>query len=112
MDFMPYELFIARRYLKSRSKSGFINIITYISIFGVAIGVAALIIVLSVMNGFESEVRSRIIGFDSHIRLRTYHDQGVEKPREIMNTIEEIPHIAAMSPYILEKGMIRSIRKR
>ena len=103
-----YELFIARRYLKSRSKTGFINLITYISVLGVAIGVAALIIVLSVMNGFESEVRSRIIGFDTHIRLRTYHDQGIDDYKEIIKSIHDIPHIIGMSPYILDKGMIRA----
>jgi lipoprotein-releasing system permease protein len=109
MMFRPsYELFIARRYLKSRNKTGFINLITYISILGVAIGVAALIIVLSVMNGFESEVRSRIIGFDTHIRLRTYHDQGIDDYTEIMGRIRSIPHIIGMSPYILDKGMIRA----
>lgn len=105
---MPYEFFIAKRYLKSRRKTGFINLITYISILGVTIGVAALIIVLSVMNGFESEVRSRIIGFDTHIRLRTYHDQGVELYQDVMEKIKDIPHIIGMSPYILDKGMIRN----
>jgi lipoprotein-releasing system permease protein len=105
---IPYEFFIAKRYLKARRKTGFINLITYISVLGVTIGVAALIIVLSVMNGFESEVRSRIIGFDSHIRLRTYHDEGVEHYREVMKKIEDIPHIVGMSPYILDNGMIRS----
>ena len=69
---MSYELFIAKRYLRSRRQTGFISLITYISIGGVTIGVAALIIVLSVMNGFESEVRSRIIGADAHIRLETF----------------------------------------
>jgi len=105
---LPYEFFIARRYLKSRSKTGFINLITYISILGVTIGVAALIIVLSVMNGFETEVRSRIVGFDTHVRLRTFHDEGVERVQEVMDQIMDIPHIIGMSPYIDEKGMIRS----
>ncbi len=104
----PFELFIARRYLQARRKTGFINLITYISILGVTIGVAALIIVLSVMNGFEEEVRSRIIGFDSHVRLRRYHNEGVEKVQELMKTIADIPHITGMSPYILDKGMIRN----
>lgn len=105
---MPYELFIARRYLKSRQKTGFINTITYITVSGVAIGAAALIIVLSVMNGFESEVRERIIGFDTHIRLRTYHNQGLDDYKEVMEIIRDIPHIIGISPYIWEKGMIRS----
>ena len=104
---MPYEFFIARRYLRARRKTGFINLITYISILGVTIGVAALIIVLSVMNGFESEVRSRIIGFDTHIRLRTYHDQGVEDHQRLIDEIRDIPHIVGLSPYVLDKGMIR-----
>lgn len=106
--FIPFELFVARRYLRSRRKTGFINTITYISIVGVAIGVAALIIVLSVMNGFESEVRERIIGFDTHVRLRTFHDQGVDNWQEIQNDIRGIDHIIGMSPYIWEKGLLRS----
>lgn len=105
---LPFEFFIARRYLRARRKTGFINLITYISIGGVAIGVAALIIVLSVMNGFESEVRARIVGFDTHIRLRTFHDMGIDNPKEIMETIRSIPQIVGMSPYIDEKGWIRS----
>ena len=105
---LPYELFIAKRYLKTRRRTGFISLITYISILGVTIGVAALIIVLSIMNGFESEVRSRIIGFDTHIRLRTYHNEGMENYRKVISKIKDIPHIIGLSPYILDKGMIRS----
>ncbi|MBN2415884.1 lipoprotein-releasing ABC transporter permease subunit [bacterium] len=105
---LPYELFIARRYLKARKKGGFINLITYISIFGVAIGVAALIIVLSVMNGFESEVRERIIGFDTHVRLRTFHGQGVDNYEDVISKIENVDGIIGTSPYILDKGMLRN----
>jgi lipoprotein-releasing system permease protein len=104
---MPYELFIARRYLRARRKTGFINLITYISIFGVAIGVAALIIVLTVMNGFEEEVRSRIIGFDSHVRVRRYHNDPIEEYRAYLDTIQTIPHVTGASPYIMDKGLIR-----
>jgi len=103
-----YELFIALRYLKSKRKTGFISLITYISVLGVAIGVAALIIVLSVMNGFETEVRSRFIGVDSHVTVRTFHDRGVENYRSIMEQVRDIEHIEGMMPYILNKGLIRS----
>ncbi len=102
-----YELFIAGRYLKARRKTGFINLITYISIFGVAIGVAALIIVLSVMNGFESEVRTRIIGFDAHVRIKRYYDAGIENPDSLMQRLTGINNVTGLSPYILDKGMIR-----
>jgi len=105
---MSYELFIALRYLKSKRKTGFISLITYISVAGVVIGVAALIIVLSVMNGFESEVRSRFIGVDAHVKVRTFHHKGLANYQSVMKQIENIPHIKAMSPYIANKGLILS----
>ena len=105
---MSYELFIAFRYLKSKRKTGFISLISYISIAGVTIGVAALIIVLSVMNGFESEVRSRFIGVDAHVKVRTFHDKGVKEPEKIMQQIKDTPHITAMTTYVHKKGLIKS----
>lgn len=105
---MNFELLIASRHLRSKRRTGFVSLITYISVFGVMIGVAALIIVLSVMNGFESEVRSRIVGFDAHVRVGTYHDRGIEDYGQVIRQIEDIPHILGISPYIVEKGLIRS----
>jgi lipoprotein-releasing system permease protein len=109
---MSYEFFIAKRYLRSKRQVKFISLITYISIIGVTIGTAALIIVLSVMNGFESEVRSRIIGFDAHLKLRTYHDRGVENYPEVLDKIRDIPHIVGVAPYITEKAMIVSRERK
>ncbi|MDZ7724704.1 MAG: FtsX-like permease family protein [candidate division KSB1 bacterium] len=103
---MSFESFIAVRYLKSKRQTGFISLISYISVTGVAIGVAALIIVLSVMNGFESQVRSRFIGVDTHVKVRTFHDRGVTHYEQLMQDIADTPHIRAMSPYIHEKGLI------
>ncbi|MCG3121458.1 MAG: Lipoprotein-releasing system transmembrane protein LolE [bacterium] len=105
---MSYEFFIAKRYLRSKRQVKFISLITYISIIGVMIGTAALIIVLSVMNGFESEVRSRIIGFDAHVKLQTRHDRGLTNYPEILDKVKGIPHIVAAAPYILDKAMIIS----
>lgn len=102
-----FEFFIAKRYLHARRKTGFIN--SYISIAGVTIGVAALIIVLSVMNGFEEEVRSRIIGFDTHVRLRKWHQEPVDEYRDVEKMIEHVPHIVGISPYITEKALIRNL---
>lgn len=104
---MKYEYFIAKRYLRSRRQTGFISLITYISIGGVTVGVAALIIVLSVMNGFESEVRNRIIGADAHIRIETFHDKGVEDWQGLIAKVKDIPHIIGVTPYIMDKGMIQ-----
>ena len=105
---MSYEFFIARRYLKAKRKTGFISLITYFSIAGVTIGVAALIIVLSVMNGFEREVRSRIIGFDAHIRVRTFHDQGIRDWQTVLAKVAKVNHVVGASPYILGKALIKS----
>ena len=66
---MAYELFVAHRYLRSKRRTKFVSIITYISVSGVLVGVAALVIVLSLFNGFESEVRSRIIGERAHVNV-------------------------------------------
>jgi lipoprotein-releasing system permease protein len=104
---MSFEYFVARRYLRAKRQTGFISLITYISIGGVTIGVAALIIVLSVMNGFETQVRDRIIGADAHIRIDTFHNEGIEDWRGLIAKIRDIPHIIGISPYIMEKGMIR-----
>lgn len=103
---MSYEFFIAKRYFQSKRRTGFISLINYFSIAGVMIGVAALIIVLSVMNGFETEVRSRIIGFDSHIRFRSFHDRGIENYRAIEADLKKFDHVVAVSPYIFNKGLI------
>jgi lipoprotein-releasing system permease protein len=109
---MSYEFFIAKRYLRAKRQVKFISLISYISIIGVMIGTAALIILLSIMNGFESELRTRIIGFDAHVKLRTFHDRGVENYAEILDKVKGIPHLAAAAPYIIEKAMIISRERK
>lgn len=104
---MRTDVYIALRYLRSRSHSGFISIISYLSIGGVTLGVAALIIVLSVMNGFETEVRDRIVGADAHIRLSTYGERGIPAWTEAMKIVQSVPHVIGVSPYVFEKGMLR-----
>ncbi|MGL4996410.1 MAG: ABC transporter permease, partial [Deefgea sp.] len=64
-----YELLIGLRYTRAKRRNGFISFISLVSIAGIALGVAALIIVLSVMNGFQEEVRNRILGMASHITV-------------------------------------------
>jgi lipoprotein-releasing system permease protein len=105
---MSFEFFIATRYLKSKRKTGFISLITYISVLGVMIGVAALIIVLSVMNGFESEVRSRFIGVSAHVQVSALQDQGIEDYPALEKQIESLPHVKAITPYIDNKVLIMS----
>jgi len=103
---MSYEFFIAKRYFRSKRRTGFISLINYLSIAGVMIGVAALIIVLSVMNGFENEVRSRIIGFDAHLRLRGLLYRPIENTPEMLEYLSNLDRVAGVSPYIYNKAFL------
>ncbi len=105
---MRYETFIALRYLRSRRRTRFISLITYISVFGVAIGVAALAIVLSTMNGLETEVRQKILDTDAHIKVVTFHKRGIEGGtwQSVMDTLRTVPGIIGVTPFIESDGMI------
>lgn len=110
VELMNYTLFIANRYLRSKRRTGFISLITYLSAAGVGLGVAALVIVLSIMNGFEEEVRARIIGADAPLRVTTFSDRGAHDWRATAEQISKMDKVEAVTPYILEKGMIRNRR--
>ncbi len=105
---MSYETFIARRYFRAKRKTGFISIITYVSIIGVMIGVAALDIVLSSFNGFEDEVRTRLINADAHIQLRKFYAEGITGYQAIDDSLRTIPDVIGVSPVITREGVARS----
>jgi lipoprotein-releasing system permease protein len=70
---------ITFRFLKARKKDGFLNIISIFSFIGISLGVAVLIIVMSVMNGFRSELINKIVGFNSHITVKSYDNSGIDR---------------------------------
>lgn len=105
---MSYEIFVAKKYFRAKRRTGFISIITLVSITGVMIGVTALILVLSVMNGFEAEVRSKLIDADAHIRLRKYFTETIKDYQKLLDVAREHPRVVAASPAIFEESMIRS----
>ncbi|MFQ6617711.1 MAG: ABC transporter permease [Fidelibacterota bacterium] len=105
---MNVELFIARRYFRSKKKTGFISLITYITIFGISVGGFALVISLSVLNGFQKEVIERIIGFDSHLKIVDMKEREYNIPANFMERLKEDPYIKAISPYVMKKAMISS----
>jgi lipoprotein-releasing system permease protein len=105
---MPYEFFISRRYMRAKRKQVFVSIITFISIFGIFLGVAALIIVLAVMNGFEEDLRSKILGIRSHIEVTTEMTGPMKNYRTVREKIEKIPGVVASTPFIYTQAMIRS----
>jgi len=103
-----YEFFLAKRYLKAKCRTGFISTTTYISIGGVALGVTALIIVLSLMNGFSTEVRNKLLGMDAHLRVLKFHGEWIEDYEKVAKQIERLPHVVAASPFIYWEGMVAS----
>ncbi len=100
------EWFIALRYLRGKRKIGFISLITYITAAGVLLGTAVLIIALSIANGFEKEVRDRIIGTQAHARVLKYHGRDMPEYKEVREQVLELPEIIAASPYIEGKAGI------
>ncbi len=104
---MSYELFIGLRYLKAKRKQTFISANTFISVAGIFLGVAALIIVMSVMNGFETVLRDKILGINSHIVLMEYTG-GMENHEGIMKKIESVDGVVASTPFIYGQAMLKN----
>lgn len=103
---MSYEFFIALRYLRSKRRTRFVSIITYISVGGVLVGVAALVVVLSLFNGFESEVRDRIIGERAHINVFSLvPSRPVTRYDNLMRQIKTVNHVVGTAPFVFAKAM-------
>lgn len=105
---MSLEFFIARRYFTSRHRQGFISLLGFLSIFVVTLSTASLLIVLSVMNGFEMEVRNRIIGAMADIMVQHRILDSIEDWQEVEAKIREVPGVVATSPVVIEKSAISS----
>jgi lipoprotein-releasing system permease protein len=97
---MKFESFISKRYLVSKHKINFITIISLISVLGITIGVAALIIVLSVFNGFGSLVKSFLINFDPHVRVEVISQNGFSEEAKTSDYISSIPEVKEFAPYV------------
>ena len=101
----PVELLLAWRYTRAERRGGFLSFITLIAILGVALGMVALITILSIMNGFELELRERLLGLSPHLTVRA--DTGtIANWREIQNTLTDLPAIQSVSPVIEHEAMI------
>ncbi len=105
---MDYRFQIARRYLASRREVSLISIITGISMTGVTLGVAALIVVLSVMNGFYDVVRDLLVSLDPHVRIVNAQEQGVAEADSLLRVARETRHVTAAAPYVEGKALLLS----
>lgn len=100
-----FELFVGMRYTRAKRKNHFISFISLTSMIGIALGVAALIVVLSVMNGFQKELRTRILGVASHLEITSSNNQ-LAGWQLIAADASKREHVLASAPYITAQGML------
>ena len=103
------ELFVGLRYLRARRQTRFVSFITFISLAGIALGVAALIVILSVMNGFEGELRQRLLSMTAHGYV-TGTSGLLDDWEQVRGTVEGVPGVIAAAPLVEMEGMIRTGR--
>ena len=101
------ELFIGIRYLWSRKRNGFTSFVTLISLIGVTLGVAALIVILSVMNGFEFELRERLLSMSAHGSI-SHNNESISDWQPTYETILKDNDVLSVSPIISIQGMLRN----
>ncbi len=102
---LPFELFIGLRYLRARGRNRFISFISLISMLGIALGVAVLIVVLSVMNGFERELRERILNMTAHATITGY-GEPLPDWQAVAEFAGGFPQVHAAAPYVEGQGLL------
>src|SRR5512141_542984 len=112
MSRLPFELLLALRYL--RPKRTFVSVITLISVIGVMLGVAVLIIVISVMSGFDQQLRDKILGFNAHLRVMRWESPASGAPvsmpgwAPLMSVVEKNPDVKEVSPFVMGQVMVKT----
>ena len=102
---LPYELLIGLRYTRAKRRNQFVSFISMISMLGIALGVAALIVVLSVMNGFQTELRGRILAVVSHIQISGAGGEMANWPQVAEQSLKQ-PGVLAAAPFVQAQGML------
>src|SRR5437899_2129326 len=105
MSRLPFELLLALRYL--RPKRTFVSVITLISVLGVSLGVAVLIIVISVMSGFDQQLRQKILGFNPHLRI-IEGDSSMKDFGSVMKKVAANPNVKGVAPYVIGPVLIET----
>ncbi len=107
---MPFsaELFIGLRHLRARSNLAFVSLTTWISVLGIALGVATLIVVVGVMTGFQREFREKILGTQSHIVIVKSDAASMREWRDVLKRVRGQEGVAAASPFVYGQAMFSS----
>jgi lipoprotein-releasing system permease protein len=104
---MTFELFVSLRYLLAKRRQTFISLVTIISIAGVGVGVTALIVVLAVMNGFQEDWRTRILGITSHVVVGSFVGT-ISEYQSVVEKVDKEQGVVASTPFIYTQVMISS----
>src|SRR5580658_5913031 len=104
--FQPLSVFIGLRYVRSRQHKFFVSLITWVSLAGVALGVAALIVILSVMNGFEGELRASMLSLSGHAHVVAPGPPSADKDAALRERLRQLPGVVGVAPYIEVTGLI------
>ena len=107
MNDLPFELFVAVRYLLARRKQAFISLISFISVIGLMVGVMAVLIALALMTGLQGELRDRIVGASAHVYVFKIGEGLVDVPAEIAR-VKQVPHVVGVAPAFIGKGLLTS----
>src|SRR5512137_314634 len=105
MSRLPFELMLALRYL--RPKRTFVSVITLISILGVTLGVAVLIIVISVMTGFDRDLREKILGFNTHMKVLA-RDQTMRNYALVASQVASNRNVRGISPFVMGQVLVET----
>src|SRR6186713_929353 len=107
MNDLPFELFVAIRYLLAKRKQAFISLISFISILGVGVGVMAVLIAMALMTGLQKELRERIVGSSAHVYVFKLGGGIDDIPGEVQK-LKQIPRVVGAAPAVLGKGLLTS----
>ncbi|MDQ8039379.1 MAG: lipoprotein-releasing ABC transporter permease subunit [Rickettsiella sp.] len=104
--FRPIALYIGLRYTRAKRRNHFISFISLTSMIGIALGVMVLITVLSVMNGFDEEIRSRIFSMATQVAISSNNGQTLSNTKSLTQTVLKQPHVIAVAPFVMGQGML------
>jgi len=108
---MTFELFVARRYLTARRKQAFISVITLISVLGIMIGVAALVIAIALITGFQEDVQAKILGATSHIMVQDLSNEGLAGYQGVADRIQADKGVLSVTPVVYSEVLISGVAK-
>jgi len=106
MIFSPFERMVAMRYLRARRQEGFISVVTWFSLIGIGLGVATLIVVMSVMNGFRIELFQRVLGLNGHFNIYAMEGGSLENYQPVLERIRQLPDVLNASPTIEGQALV------